>query len=102
MAASETHQAIETVFRIELARLVADLARLVPDLGLAEELAQDALVTALSEFTQPDRLVEGVPGPGADRRVMGARFNRLAYRVNPGTLMVPARMPDATASRIFA
>src|SRR3954452_2710305 len=50
MAASETHQAIETVFRIERARLVAGLVRLVRDLGLAEELAQDALVTALSEW----------------------------------------------------
>src|SRR3954452_2812951 len=61
MAASETHQAIETVFRIERARLVAGLVRLVRDLGLAEELAQDALVTALSEWPKT-----GVPqNPGA-------------------------------------
>lgn len=50
MAASETQQAIETVFRIERARLVAGLARLVRDVDLAEELAQDALVTALGEW----------------------------------------------------
>ena len=43
MAAAETHQAIETVFRIERARLIAGLARMVRDVGLAEELAQDAL-----------------------------------------------------------
>jgi RNA polymerase sigma factor (sigma-70 family) len=50
VAASDTHKAIETVFRIEQARLIAGLARMVRDVGLAEELAQDALVTALSEW----------------------------------------------------
>ena len=61
MAASETHQAIEAVFRIERARLIAGLARLVRDVGLAEELAQDALVTALAEWPK-----SGVPkNPGA-------------------------------------
>ena len=61
MAATETHLAIETVFRIEQARLIAGLARMVRDVGLAEELAQDALVTALSEWPQT-----GVPqNPGA-------------------------------------
>lgn len=50
MASTETHQAIETVFRIEQARLIAGLARMVRDVGLAEELAQDALVAALSEW----------------------------------------------------
>jgi RNA polymerase sigma factor (sigma-70 family) len=61
VAASETHQAIETVFRIERARLIAGLARMVRDVGLAEELAQDALVTALSEWPKT-----GVPAnPGA-------------------------------------
>lgn len=61
MATRETHQAIETVFRIERARLIGGLARLVRDIDLAEELAQDALVTALSEWPQ-----SGVPrNPGA-------------------------------------
>lgn len=61
MAEGETHQAIETVFRIERARLIAGLARLVRDVGLAEELAQDALVTALAEWPK-----SGVPkNPGA-------------------------------------
>jgi RNA polymerase sigma factor (sigma-70 family) len=61
VAATETHQAIETVFRIERARLIAGLARMVRDVGLAEELAQDALVTALSEWPKT-----GVPdNPGA-------------------------------------
>jgi RNA polymerase sigma factor (sigma-70 family) len=61
MGASETRQAIETVFRIERARLIAGLARLVRDVGLAEELAQDALVVALTEWPKT-----GVPAnPGA-------------------------------------
>lgn len=61
MAATNTHEAIETVFRIERARLIAGLARTVRDVGLAEELAQDALVTALSEWPKT-----GVPrNPGA-------------------------------------
>src|SRR5512132_1995099 len=61
MAAAETHQAIETVFRIERARLIAGLARMVRDVGLAEELAQDACVIALSEWPK-----SGVPNnPGA-------------------------------------
>jgi len=61
MAPAETHQAIETVFRIERARLIAGLARMVRDVGLAEELAQDACVIALSEWPRT-----GVPdNPGA-------------------------------------
>ena len=61
MAATDTHQAIETVFRIERARLIAGLARMMRDVGMAEELAQDALVTALSEWPKT-----GVPtNPGA-------------------------------------
>jgi RNA polymerase sigma factor (sigma-70 family) len=56
-----THQAIDAVWRIEQARIVAGVARMVRDLGLAEELAQDALVAALEHWP-----VEGVPdNPGA-------------------------------------
>lgn len=50
MTAGETHQAIEAIFRIERARLIAGLARIVRNVDLAEELAQDALVIALSEW----------------------------------------------------
>ncbi|WP_336205140.1 RNA polymerase sigma factor [Nonomuraea sp. LPB2021202275-12-8] len=61
MTASETHQAIEAVWRIEAARLIAGLTRLVRDIGLAEELAQDALVAALEQWPE-----SGVPrNPGA-------------------------------------
>jgi RNA polymerase sigma-70 factor (ECF subfamily) len=60
-AQAETHRSIEAVFRIEAPRLIAGLARYVHDIGLAEDLAQDALVAALEQW--PD---EGVPrNPGA-------------------------------------
>lgn len=58
---SDTHRAIEATFRIERARLVAGLARLVRNIDRAEELAQDALVIALAEWPKL-----GVPDkPGA-------------------------------------
>jgi RNA polymerase sigma factor (sigma-70 family) len=58
---AETHQTIEATFRIERARLIAGLARIVRNVDLAEELAQDALVVALSEWPKT-----GVPAnPGA-------------------------------------
>jgi predicted RNA polymerase sigma factor len=61
VTAGEAHQAIEATFRIERARLVAGLARMVRNVDLAEELAQDALVVALSEWPRT-----GVPAnPGA-------------------------------------
>ncbi len=56
-----THAAVEAVWRMESARLVAGLARLVGDVGTAEELAQDALVIALEQWPR-----DGVPGnPGS-------------------------------------
>jgi RNA polymerase sigma factor (sigma-70 family) len=56
-----THRAIEAVWRIEAARLIAGLARMMRDVGVAEELAQDALVAALEQWPR-----SGVPdNPGA-------------------------------------
>ena len=61
MTAAETHRAIEAVWKIESARLIAGLARLVRDVGLAEDLAQDALVAALERWPET-----GIPdNPGA-------------------------------------
>jgi len=59
--ASDAHRAIEAVWRIESARLIAGLARMVGDVGVAEDLAQDALVAALEQWP-----ASGVPdNPGA-------------------------------------
>src|SRR5687768_11909930 len=58
---SDTHRAIDAIWRIESPRLIAGLARIVRDVGIAEDLAQDALVAALEQW--PD---SGVPrNPGA-------------------------------------
>lgn len=60
MGGSGTNQAIEAVWRIESARVVAGLARLTGDIGTAEELAQDALVIALEQWPR-----DGIPpNPG--------------------------------------
>ena len=61
MTASDIHRTIDAVWRIESAKLIAGLARMVRDVGLAEELAQDALVVALEQWP-----TSGVPdNPGA-------------------------------------
>ncbi|MGZ7078831.1 MAG: RNA polymerase sigma factor [Thermoanaerobaculia bacterium] len=61
MTAAETHRAIDAVWRIESPRLIAGLARIVRDVGVAEDLAQDALVAALEQWPE-----SGVPdNPGA-------------------------------------
>jgi RNA polymerase sigma factor (sigma-70 family) len=61
MMATDTHRTVDAIFRIEQAKLIAGLARMVRDVGLAEELAQDALVAALEQWP-----TSGVPDrPGA-------------------------------------
>src|SRR6266566_1079335 len=61
MTASDTRRAIDAVWRIESARLIAGLARIVRDVGIAEDLAQEALVAALERWPE-----SGIPDkPGA-------------------------------------
>jgi RNA polymerase sigma-70 factor (ECF subfamily) len=104
-AADHTHRAIEAVFRIESARLIAGLTRVVRDVGLAEELAQDALVVALERWPQ-----SGVPdNPGAwlmatakhraidalrRRTVQGRKYEE----VGRDLLEVQERTPDLEAA----
>ncbi|MFF5264798.1 RNA polymerase sigma factor [Actinomadura viridis] len=65
----EIHRRIDAVWRLEAARIIAGLARLVRDVGLAEELAQDALVSALEQWPE-----SGVPdNPGAWLMAVGKR-----------------------------
>ncbi len=69
MSVAATRQAIDAVWRIESARLIAVLARHVRDVGLGEELAQDALVAALEQWPE-----SGVPdNPGAWLTAVGKR-----------------------------
>ncbi len=70
MSTTDTHRAIDAVWRIESPRLIAALTRIVRDVGLAEDLAQDALVAALEQWP-----LSGVPNsPGA--WLMAAAKNR--------------------------
>jgi RNA polymerase sigma factor (sigma-70 family) len=93
--ASDTHRAIDAVWRIESARLIAALTRVVRDVGVAEDLAQDALVAALAQWP-----ADGIPdNPGAwlmatarhraiDHLRRGQRLDRkheeLAYTLDAG------------------
>src|SRR5436189_3965798 len=71
---------IEAVWRMEAARLIAGLARIVRDVGLAEDLAQDALVAALEQWPE-----QGVPdNPGA--WLMAAAKHRAIDRLRRSTL----------------
>jgi RNA polymerase sigma-70 factor (ECF subfamily) len=79
----DTHATVQTIFRLEWPRLVAGLVRLVRDVGLAEELAQDALVVALTQWPE-----SGIPdSPGAwlqatarNRAINALRRGALATR----------------------
>jgi RNA polymerase sigma factor (sigma-70 family) len=79
----ETHRAIDAVWRIESAKLIAGLTRMTGDVGVAEDLAQDALVAALERWPE-----QGVPeNPGAwlmatakRRAIDGFRRNKLLER----------------------
>ena len=81
MAATETHLAIEAVWKIESARLIAGLTRIVRDVGIAEELAQDALVVALEKWPE-----SGIPeNPGA--WLMGTAKHRAIDFLRRGSLI---------------
>src|SRR6266699_6983006 len=80
MTAADTHRAIDAVWRIESPRLIAGLARIVRDVGLAEDLAQDALVIALEQWPQT-----GIPdNPGA--WLMATAKNRAIDRLRRAKL----------------
>jgi RNA polymerase sigma factor (sigma-70 family) len=79
---TDTHRAIDAVWRIESARVIASLARIVRDVGLAEELAQDALVAALEQWPE-----SGVPdNPGA--WLTAAAKNRAIDRIRRAKLIL--------------
>jgi RNA polymerase sigma factor (sigma-70 family) len=79
-APTEAHQAIEAVWRIESAKLIAGITRVVKDVGLAEDLAQDALVAAIEQWPR-----SGVPdNPGAWLMTIAKR--RAIDRIRRNTL----------------
>ncbi len=81
MAATDTHRAIDAVWRIESAKVIAGLTRIVRDVGLAEDLAQDALVAALTQWPE-----SGIPdNPGA--WLMATAKHRAIDQLRRGTLL---------------
>jgi len=81
VGATETHRAIEAVWKIESARVIAGLTRIVRDVDVAEELAQDALVAALEKWPE-----SGIPdNPGA--WLMGTAKHRAIDVLRRGTLI---------------
>jgi len=81
VTASETHQAIDAVWRIESAKLIAALTRMVGDVGVAEDLAHDALVAALERWP-----ASGVPdNPGA--WLMAAAKHRAIDQLRRGKML---------------
>ena len=81
MAATETHRTIDAVWRMESAKVIAGLARMVRDGGLAEELAQDALIAALEQWPK-----SGIPDkPGA--WLMASAKNRAIDRLRRAKLI---------------
>jgi RNA polymerase sigma factor (sigma-70 family) len=83
VTAVDTHRAIETVWRIESARLIAGLARIVRDVGLAQDLAQDALVAALERWPEsgiPDKPAAWLMATAKHRAIDLLRRNTLLDR----------------------
>jgi RNA polymerase sigma factor (sigma-70 family) len=80
---SQTHRAIDAVWRIESAKLIAGLTRIVRDVGLAEDLAQDALLAALEKWPQtgiPDNPGAWLMGTAKHRAIDILRRNQLLER----------------------
>src|SRR6188508_3370891 len=100
--ATDTHRTVDAVWRIESARLIAGLTRMVRDVGVAEELAQDALVAALEQWPE-----SGVPEkPGAwlmaaakHRAIDGFRRTKMLERKHAELL---AQAPEAGAPDLDA
>ena len=106
MTQSHTHDAIDAVWRIESARLIAGLTRITGDVGLAEDLAQDALVVALERWPQ-----SGIPdNPGAwlmatakhraiDQlrrgKMLDRKHEQLGYELEAGRDAGPAQLDAA-------
>ena len=83
MTASDIHRVIDAVWRIESARVIGGLARIVRDVGIAEDLAQDALVAALKQWPEsgvPDNPAAWLMGAAKHRAIDHLRRNQLLQR----------------------
>src|ERR1700752_1682642 len=83
MSPADTHAAINAIYRIESAKLIAGLARMVRDVGIAEELAQDALVAALERWPEtgvPDNAGAWLMATAKHRAIDRVRRNQVIER----------------------
>jgi RNA polymerase sigma factor (sigma-70 family) len=92
MTATDVQRTVEAVWRIEAAKVIASLARLTRDVGLAEELAQDALVTALEQW--PRHGIPDNPGGWLMTTARNRGFDQLRRR------RMLARKHEALASEL--
>jgi len=101
--ASDTHQAIEAIWRIEQAKIIAGVARITRDVGIAEELAQDALVAALKGWPEagiPDNPAAWLMATAKNRALDERRRARLIERKHEeiGREMDESDTPDLDAA----
>lgn len=106
MAEETTRKSIEAVWRMESARLIGSLVRVVRDVGLAEDLAQEALVTALERWPQtgiPDNAGAWLMATAKNRAIDQLRQHLMRERKhaaiedNP-SIVAPCRAPDIEAA----
>jgi RNA polymerase sigma-70 factor, ECF subfamily len=105
VAASDTNRAIEAIWRIESARIIAGVARVVRDVGLAEDLAHDALVAALEQWPEsgvPDRPGAWLMAVARRRAIDTVRRRALAERKQNELGRALEAEEDATASAFDA
>jgi RNA polymerase sigma factor (sigma-70 family) len=101
--APDTHQAIEAIWRIEQAKIIASVARITRDVGIAEELAQDALVTALKRWPEqgvPDNPAAWLMATAKNRALDEYRRGKLIERKHEeiGREMDESDTPDLDAA----
>jgi RNA polymerase sigma factor (sigma-70 family) len=105
MAADEAHRAIEATFRIERARLIAGLARMVRDVDRAEELAQEALLIALAEWPKsgvPHNPAAWLMAAAKRRAIDGIRRDRMRERKHAEILRERDEERDTSVEEIEA
>ncbi|MET0308558.1 MAG: DUF6596 domain-containing protein [Sphingomonas sp.] len=103
--AAEAHRAIEAVFRVERARLIAGLARMVRDVDRAEELAQDALLIALGEWPKtgiPDKPGAWLMAAAKRRAIDGLRRDRMLARKHEAIARESEEASDSAIEAIEA
>ncbi|MDP5277995.1 sigma factor [Sphingomonas sp. DG1-23] len=104
-AEAEAHRAIEAVFRIERAQLIASLARMVRDMDRAEELAQDALLIALGEWPKlgiPDKPGAWLMAAAKRRAIDGIRRDKMLARNHEAMARESEEASDTAMAEIEA